>query len=326
MNIGIIGLGNLGTSLAHLISSNGYEMQGWEHNADAVQEINQQHTNTRYLPGVTLSTDLHATTDLAQVVHGSDVLFITLPSAFIRPTLAAYTNDLDPHVVLVNLAKGIDPATGLSAFQTLGELFPSHRRILVAGPAIANEFARGIPTLVVMAGSSPQELFPISRILDTQHFRVRFSNDPAGVELGGILKNVYAIGLGFFAGKQITSANFRAAYLTLALEEMARLGEALGAQHDTFFYLSGMGDLLATSLSEHSHNRRMGELLAEGHPVEEIKTIMGVLPEGYQTLQTILLLAEKVHVPVPLALGLWNVINGKYTVESFMDAFVRDFI
>ncbi len=326
MKIGIVGLGNLGTALGQLIASNGYEVQGWEYNAEAVEEINRQHTNTGYLPSVALSPNLRATSDLADLLSGCDVLFVTLPSAYIKRTLEPFANSLPEHAVLVNLAKGIDSNTGLTAFQTLAALFPRNRCLMLAGPTIANEFVRGVPTLAVLAGGSLHELLPIARILDSRHFRIRFSTDALGVELGGILKNVYAIGLGFFDGKKIESANFRAAYLTVALEEMVRFGTGLGAQRETFYYLSGIGDLLATSLSEQSHNRRLGEMLASGRTVAEIQASFGVLPEGYHTLQTVLLLAEKIHLPVPLALGLWNVIQGKYSAEAFMDAFVCDFI
>ena len=115
-------------------------------------------------------------------------------------------------------------------------------------------------------------------------------------------------------------------YLTLALEEMTRIGAALGAREQTFAYLAGMGDLLATSLSPDSHNRRMGVLLGTGHGLKEIEQAMGVLPEGYNTIQMILLIAEKLHVPASLAKGLWDVINGRYSAERFIDSFIRDFV
>jgi glycerol-3-phosphate dehydrogenase (NAD(P)+) len=144
--------------------------------------------------------------------------------------------------------------------------------------------------------------------------------------LGGILKNAYAIGLGMFDGKHIQSVNFRSVYFTIALEEMTRVGVSLGAQRETFFYLAGIGDLLATALSEHSHNRRMGELLAQGLNIPQITETMGVLPEGYNTIQMILAIAEKMHVPAPLAKGLWDVICGRSDAEQFIQAVIKDFV
>ena len=155
---------------------------------------------------------------------------------------------------------------------------------------------------------------------------MRFSNDEIGVELGGVLKNIYAIGLGLFDGSHITSVNFRAVYLTLAMEEITRIGVSVGAKIETFLYLSGIGDLLATSLSEHSHNRRMGELLAEGCSLAEIEQTMGVTPEGFNTLRSMLYIGEKMHVAMPLAKGLWDVIHGRYTAEKFITSFIRDFV
>jgi glycerol-3-phosphate dehydrogenase (NAD(P)+) len=197
---------------------------------------------------------------------------------------------------------------------------------MLSGPSIANEFARGMPTVVVLAGAERADLLAVSRVLESRYFRTRFSDDATGIELGGILKNVYAIGLGLFDGKGITSVNFRSVYLTIALEEMTKLGVGLGAKAETFSYLAGLGDLLATSLSSHSHNRRMGELLATGNSLEAVEEQMGVLPEGYKTLRMALDIAEKLHISLPLARGLWDVIHSRVEAETFIFAFIRDFV
>lgn len=326
MQIGIVGMGNLGTAVGNLIAHNGYSVLGWEHHDAVVAEINEQRENTRFLPGVPLHERLRATGTLQPVLAESDVIFIAIPSVFVRSTLASLREQVSAETLLVNMAKGIDAGTGLTSYQTLSLLFPRHRCLMLSGPSIANEFARGMPTLVMLAGAANRDLLRVSRLLDNGHFRTRFSDDTIGVELGGILKNIHAIGLGLFDGQQIESINFRAAYLTIALEEMARIGVAMGAQLETFLYLAGMGDLLATSLSQHSHNRRMGELLAQGHSLAQIKEKMGVLSEGYNTLQSILYIAEKLHVSTPLAKGLWDVINGRITAKQFINAFIKDFV
>ena len=326
MHVGLIGLGNIGTAIANLVASNGYNVLGWEYNTEVVAEINTSHVNSRFLDGVELSPKLAATSNINDVLRRSDVIFIGIPSVFIQKTLEPVRQEMPPSTILINLAKGIDRETGLSAFQTISMLFPQNRRIMLAGPAIANEFARGMPTVVVLAGRGITDLLHVSRLLNNNHFRTRFSDDEVGVELGGILKNIYTIGLGLFDGKQITSVNFRAAYLTIALEEITRIGVSLGGKAETFAYLAGMGDLLATSLSEHSHNRRMGELLAHGSNLDEIRATMGVLPEGYNTMRYVLSLAEKLHVPAPLAKGLWDVIHGRYDTDGFIYSFSKDFV
>jgi glycerol-3-phosphate dehydrogenase (NAD(P)+) len=228
--------------------------------------------------------------------------------------------------IVVNMAKGIDVRNGLTALQTLGELLPRHSVVMLSGPSIANEFAHGMPTVVVLAGPDRTDLLRVSTLLDNEYFRTRFSDDAIGVELGGVLKNIYAIGLGMFDGQAVTSINFRAVYLTVALEEMARIGAAVGARLETFLYLAGIGDLLATALSEHSHNRQMGQRLAEGRTREQIRDEMGVLPEGYGTLRATLYVAEKMHVAVPLAKGLWDVIDGRQTADRFITSFIHDFV
>lgn len=326
MRVGIIGLGNLGTAVGDLIAVNGHEVIGWEHNATVVEEVNRQHVNQRYLPGVDLHLNLSATTDLAAAFESSAVVFIALPSLFIERTLKLIQGRIKPDTVLVNMAKGIDGATGLTSFQTLSALFPDSRRVMLSGPSVANELARRMPTVVVIAGQSKADLIRVAQVLDNDTFRVRFSDDEIGVELGGVLKNIYVIGLGLFDGSHITSVNFRAVYLTLAMEEITRIGVSLGAKIETFLYLSGIGDLLATSLSEHSHNRRMGELLAQGRSLAQVEQAMGVTPEGFNTLRSMLYLAEKMHVAMPLAKGLWDVIHGRYSAEKFITSFIRDFV
>jgi glycerol-3-phosphate dehydrogenase (NAD(P)+) len=326
VKVGLVGLGNLGTAMANLIAGNGYDVLGWEYSDQVVAEMNGAHTNTRFLPGVALNPRLAATGNLETVFAQCAIVLVALPSAFLRSTLEPVQAHVAPATLLVNLAKGIERSTGLTSFQMLSALFPSNPKVMLSGPSIANEFAAGMPTVVTIAGPNTTELLAVARVLDNEHFRVRFSNDTIGVELGGILKNAYVIGLGMFDGQRIESVNFRSVYLTLALEEMTRIGVSLGARIETFAYLSGMGDLLATALSRDSHNRRLGVLLASGHGLKEIEALMGVLPEGYNTIQTILLIAEKMHVPAPLAKGLWDVINARYSAERFIASFIRDFV
>jgi glycerol-3-phosphate dehydrogenase (NAD(P)+) len=326
MRVGIIGLGNMGTAVGNMIANNGYQVLGWNYEEEVVDEINDKHSNERFLPGIPLHGSLSATKDIAEVMRECGVLFVSIPSAFIESTLRPVQAQIGADVVLVNMAKGIRRATGLTAFQTLTAMFPDNPRIMLSGPSIANEFARKMPAVVVLAGQTPYHLLLVSRMLDNEYFRTRFSSDEIGVELGGILKNIYAIGLGLFDGKKIESINFRAVYLTVAQEEIAKIGVAMGARIETFLYLAGMGDLLATSLSTHSHNRHMGQLLAQGFSRVEIEERMGVLPEGYNTLQAVLYIAEKLHIAIPLAKGLWDVINGRDQAEHFIYAFIKDFV
>jgi len=325
MQIGLIGLGNMGTAIGNLITHNGHDVLGWEYNETVINEINTRHTNNKFLPGVTLQPNLVATDDLRRVVEECSVIFIAIPSVFIQPTLEPVRDSVLPETLLVNMAKGIDAETGLTSFQMVERLFPNRRRVMLSGPSIANEFAQKMPTTVIIAGEQA-DLLAVAHLLDNDYFRTRFSGDTMGVELGGILKNVYAIGLGLFDGQNIRSFNFRAAYLTIALEEIVRFGVGMGAKQETFMYLAGLGDLLATSFSDHSHNRRLGERLAKGITLADIKTQIGLLPEGYNTLKTILYIAEKLHISLPLAKRLSDVINGHIQAKQFIRSFIKDFV
>lgn len=326
MRVGLIGMGNMGTAIANLVAVNGFEVLGWEYNSSVVNEINNQGVNSRYLPGIELDPKLRATNDIASVADFCDLLFIAIPSAFIKATLEPFQGQLPGDQIIVNMAKGIDRDTGLTSFQTIGSIFPGNRKVMLSGPTIANEFARGMATVVVLASERRDDLLQVAQVLDNECFRTRFSDDTIGVELGGILKNIYTIGLGLFDGKEITSVNFRSVYLTIAMEEIALIGVAMGARIETFLYLAGIGDLLATSMSQHSHNRQLGEYLAYGYSLEEIKGKMGVLPEGFNTLQIVLYIAEKMHISLPLAKGLWDVIHGRYQADKFIKAFIKDFV
>jgi len=326
MNVGIVGLGNFGTSIGQIVATNGFDVLGWEYDGQVVEDVNNRRSNTKYLPGIELDTKLKATSDLREVFHDRQVVFVAIPSAFIRGALTQVQDDVDKETIIVNLAKGIDGKTGLTSFQTVASILPEQRKVMLSGPSIANEFVRGMPTTVVLAGSDKAVLLAVANLLDNGTFRTRFSDDVIGVELGGILKNIYAIGLGLFDGKSIKSVNFRSVYLTIALEEITKFGIGMGAKMETFLYLSGIGDLLATSLSEHSHNRRLGELLAREMSLEEIKREMGVLPEGFNTLKVTLYIAEKLHVSMPLARGLWDVIHGRVQAEKFITSFIKDFV
>jgi glycerol-3-phosphate dehydrogenase (NAD(P)+) len=312
--------------MGNLACENGHEVLGWAYEKSVIEEINIHHTNQRYLKDIPLYSDLSATNNLEEVFQECQMVFVALPSVFITGTLEPIRKKISSKVLLVNLTKGIDSKTGLTAFQTLHRLLPGNRAVVLSGPSVANEFAHHMPTSVVIAGPFMDDLLAIANVLDNEYFRTRFSDDAMGVELGGILKNIYAIGLGMFDGKNITSVNVRSVYLTIAVEEMSKFGVGMGAKVETFLYLSGMGDLLATALSEHSHNRYMGILLAQGYSQNEIREKMGVLPEGYNTLITTLYIAEKMHIAMPLAKGLMDVIQGRYTPDSFISYFIKGFV
>lgn len=323
MKVSVIGMGNMGTAVANIIAKNGYDVLGWEYFKEVVEEINSKHKNSKFLPGIELSPNLAATTDLKEALSDRSVVFIALPSVFIRKVLKGARNWVGEDVVIVNLSKGIEEGTCLTASKILKEIFPENEVIVLSGPSIANEFSKGFPCGVILAGSNKETLYKVARLIETDTFRTRFSNDVIGVEWSGILKNIYAIGLGLIDGAGIKSINFKAAFITRAIEEMADLIEALGGNRRTVYYLAGLGDLIATSLSEHSHNRRLGELLSQGYSFDQAQKEMGVLPEGVKTLRIAVYLSEKYHTPMPVARGILRVIEGELAPLSLVKNFMR---
>jgi glycerol-3-phosphate dehydrogenase (NAD(P)+) len=323
MEIGLIGLGNMGTAIAVLMAGKGHNVLAWEYHASVVKEVNKRHVNTRFLPGVVLPPSIRATADLEQVVGSCDTLCIAIHTIFFREVLVPFSNRLAPGSLVVNLAKGIEEDTCKTPSQVLGEIFPQARVVVLSGPTIANEFSLGCPAAAVIAGESMEDLHRAASFLDTESFRTRFSGDVIGVEWGGVLKNVYAIGLGLMDGVGMESLNFKAAFLTRALREMMTFVNALGGDGKTVCSIAGLGDLLATALSLHSHNRRMGELLGQGLTLEEVEREIGVIPEGYRTLKAVLYLAEKHCIFLPLAGSIWDMITGGVSPESVARDFIR---
>jgi glycerol-3-phosphate dehydrogenase (NAD(P)+) len=319
LKIGFVGLGNMGSAMANLICENGYDVCGWDFHKSVVREINAKHSNSKYFPIKKLCRKLTATDDLCYVLGNCGMIFIALPSIFIKKTMEVFKSRINERAIIVNLAKGISSQTGETAFHELSHLFPRNQKVMLSGPSIANEIAQRFPTVVILAGKNPANLKKVSKVLENEHFRTKFSPDVIGAELGGILKNIYAIGLGIFDGYGISSINFRSIYLTLALKELRFIGVKMGGRNETFSYVSGLGDLFATSLSEHSHNRRLGELISKGRSLDSIRESMGILPEGYNTLKTFLKISGKLKIKIPVARGLNDIIEGKLKTAKFIE-------
>ena len=320
MQLAVIGLGNLGSAVAWTLAQNGHQVLAWEYDQAVVNDINQQQSNTRYLPGFTFPKAVRAVSDLADLCSAElELIFITLPSAFIEPVLAKVS--FPQTIPLVNMSKGIDEHSHETVVQKLKRLFPQHVIAQLSGPSLANEFVQAVPTGFVAACDEQWVCQKISQAITRNNISVRCSKDIIGVELGGVLKNCYALGLGIVDGSDRAGLNFKGAFLTLALKEMTLLAKALGANESSLQDIAGMGDLIATALSDDSHNRKMGSLVAQGFSLPEIKQQMGVLAEGYNSLAAILPLAEHHNIDMPLATLIKHLILKDITLENFYDGF-----
>lgn len=318
--ISIIGAGNMGTAMALVLADNGYNVKCWDINEKVVNSINKNHENKIYLPGVKLPKSIVATNNIKKAVYFSNVLILSIPSQYLRSTLRMIPKEDLDYEILVNCAKGIDLKTGQFMSQIVEEeLGPQAHEVIadLSGPSIANELSKKHLTAVIVASKNEQVLGYLQKIFNNDYFKVQTSTDVVGTELGGVMKNIYSIAVGM-ADTLLNSMNTRALLLTQALAEMTALGLKMGATKEVFYSLSGIGDLIATCLSQESRNHRLGELLAKGKSVEEAQKKIKQVAEGYFATKAIIKLAKKHKVKLPLAENMYQILYNKKDPKKYL--------
>ena len=330
MRIAVLGSGSWGTALGKVLTENGHEVMTWGKSEQVKEEINTQHTNAQYLPEVVLPTDLRATTDLAEVLDGAEVLLIVLPTVVIRSVmeqLKPYLAQSKVKPLLVHATKGLEQGTHLRVSQVIEEVLPreSYQELVVlSGPSHAEEVARQDLTTVTAASCSLEAARQVQDLFMSHYFRVYTNDDVIGVELGAALKNIIALGAGVLSGAGYGD-NAKAALITRGLAEITRLGVRLGADPLTFIGLSGVGDLVVTCTSTHSRNWQAGNLLAQGYHKEEIQAKIQMVVEGISTCQVAHELATQLEVDMPITTALYRLIyQGASVKESLADLMARD--
>lgn len=307
VSVGVIGSGAWGTTLARLLASKDIDTTLWEHNPDRASLMQKQRENSLFLPGFRFPEALQVTSDIAQAVRAKDVLLLVTPSQRLRENLRLLASRLGPQTLLVNASKGIEVGTLKRMTEIVCEELPGARQRLAAlsGPNLSREVADEKPTAAVVAAYLPEVALRVRSVLTTAHFRVYNSDDVIGVELGGALKNIIAIGAGFNDGMGY-GENAKAAFITRGLAEISRLGIAAGANPLTFSGLAGMGDLIATCASPLSRNQQLGRRLAAGEKLEGILASTHSVAEGVFTTRAALKLAAhySVEMPITRQLGL----------------------
>lgn len=295
MNISVLGAGAWGTALAKLLTEAGHAVLLWGHQPAHLHDIKAARENRRLLPGVPLPADLRFEADLDRAAS-ADLLVLALPSKAISQVAAR----LGKHQgIVVSTTKGIEFETGLTMSGVIARGMPRARIVALSGPTIAIEVARGVPTAIVAASAGEADARQVQECFSTPAFRVYSSTDLPGVELGGALKNVFAIAAGVCDGLGFGD-NAKAALITRAIAEMRRLGVAAGAQAETFAGLSGLGDLTVTCFSRHSRNRTFGEKLGRGGRPEAILEELVSVVEGHPTTRAAHQLAQRLGVTSPI--------------------------
>ena len=324
MKIGILGAGSWGTALALLLGKKGEDVLLWARRKEIADEINTRKENRSYLPGITLPSTIRATIEIEEAVAKKDVIVLAVPSFAMREVVERLFHCDIGGAIVVSAAKGLEEESGKRMSEVILEIMPylKERLLVLSGPNLAGEIVREIPTTSVVAGeenisSCVQELFA------THYFRVYRNEDIIGVELGGALKNIIAIGAGINDGLGFGD-NTKSALMTRGLAEMIRLGLKLGASLQTFFGLAGLGDLVATCASPLSRNRRLGELIAKGKSLDEAKREIGQVAEGEPTTRAAYNLAMNLGVEMPITSEIYNVLfKGKNPRQAVIDLMTR---
>lgn len=312
----VLGGGSWGTTVAALAARNTPTIL-WARDAELVREIDEQHTNSRYLGDRELPAALRATADLVEAVEAADVLVVGVPSHGIRTVLGDAAPHVRPWIPVLSLAKGLEQHTRMRPTQVIGECLEGHPVGLLAGPNLAREVLAGMAAAAVVATPDDAVACALQPLFHSNRFRVYRNHDLLGSELGGVLKNIIAIAAGMAEGLDVGD-NTRAMVLTRGLAEITRLGVAMGADPRTFAGLTGLGDLMATCMSPLSRNRRVGEALARGQTLEQVTTEMKQVAEGVRTARTVIELAAENDVVMPIAAEVDAVVNeGRGAAEAY---------
>lgn len=316
LKVGLIGGGSWGTTVASLTAKN-VPTKIWARDEETVREINENHTNEKYLPGGRLSSSLRATAEIGEAVHDADVVIMGVPAQVFREVLEETKAHIRPWVPVVSLAKGLENGTRMRMTEIIEAILPGHPTGVLTGPNLAKEIIRGQAAAAVVAMVDKSIAQALQKVFHSGLFRVYTNTDVIGCEIAGALKNIIAIAAGMGDGAG-AGENTRAAVITRGLAELTRLGEAMGGKPKTFAGLAGMGDLVATCSSEKSRNRTVGYHLGRGRKLDEIIAEMAEVAEGIKTSPVVIELAEEYGVPMPISHEVYKVL---YEGNTARDAF-----
>lgn len=321
MKISVIGTGSFGTSLAMVLMDNGHDVLMYGRNESVVSEINEEHTNSRFLKNIDLNADIRATTELKDAAEHAELIVLAVPVKAIRTVsreLNRLLEETGEKVLIVHVAKGLELDTYMRVSEVIQEEMTEDTMVdvcVLSGPSHAEEVALKSPTTVSAACKNPDSLQTVQDVFMNKYFRVYRNDDMTGVEIGGALKNIIALAIGVVHGLEFGD-NAKAAIITRGLQEITRLGTKMGANPLTFLGLTGMGDLIVTATSMHSRNYRCGIMLAEGRDVEEAQKEMGMVVEGVNTTKAAYEISKEYGVEMPITEVLYKYLFQNITEEE----------
>jgi glycerol-3-phosphate dehydrogenase (NAD(P)+) len=320
----ILGAGSWGTAQAILLSNNGHNVTLWGRAGD-IKPLVKERENKDFLPGIRLPDNIYITEDMQEATAQSAAIILAVPSQALREVCIQLKEYFNKQMYLVNTAKGLEIASGMRLSQVaedvLGPQIASNYAVL-SGPSHAEEVARQMPTAITAAANNRKTAAWVQDVYMSPVFRVYTSSDVAGVELGGALKNVIALGTGIVNGLGFGD-NITAALMTRGLAEMTRMGIAMGGDPRTFNGLSGMGDLVVTCCSRHSRNRRAGELIGRGISLEETLKKVGMVVEGVHTVLILNKLANDLKIDMPITRACYNILYNNVPPQKAVEEIMK---
>ena len=318
-NIAIIGSGTWGVALAMHLSNIGHNVKLWAFMQEEADNINIER-KCKFLPDVRINDNITCYTDIQKVVEGTDMILHVTPSKFVRETIKKY-KDYVTNQPIIMCAKGFEAETLCTLSQIIEQEMPNSKYGIFSGPSHAEEVSVGIPTAIVIASKDEEVRNLVQETFMNEKMRVYTSDDVIGVELGGALKNIIAFCAGIETEIDLGDNSF-AALITRGLVEITRLGMAMGGKHDTFYGLSGLGDLIVTCMSEHSRNRRAGRLIGKGYTVEQARKEIGMVIESIDNIEVAYALSKKYNIEMPIVNavydGLYNGLEPRKAVTMLM--------
>ncbi len=316
--VGIVGAGAWGTALAAVARRAGRDVLLWAHESETVSAINDTHCNKTYLPSIALDPAIEATSRLGDLAR-CDMLLLVTPAQHLRGIADALKPLVRARQPLVICSKGIEQKTGRFMSHVAAELLPETEIAVLSGPSFAGDVARGLPAAVTLATAQEDLGRALSHAISVPPFRCYWSNDVLGAEIGGAVKNVYAIAAGIVVGNRL-GASARAGLVTRSFAEMTRFGVAFGATLETLIGLSGLGDLVLTCGSDQSRNMSLGRALGEGATVQEALSRRLTVTEGVATAQAMVEVAGARGIELPIAESVHAIVTGQTTVTAAIGA------
>ena len=321
--VAFLGGGSFGTALAVLLAKNSNEIKIWDRNIEVIEDINTNRKNSRYLKNLRIPMNVTAFSDIEEALKDVDYVVLAVPSHVIRIISKSIKNIIPKEAIVVSIAKGIEEGSNKRLSVVIEEEL-DNPVVVMSGPSHAEEVSEGLPTTLVVSSKNMIYANKVQDLFMAQSFRVYTNDDLIGVEIGGAVKNIIALASGVVDGIGYGD-NTKAALMTRGMKEISRIGEKLGGNPETFFGLTGMGDLIVTCTSMHSRNRRAGILIGKGYSMNEALDEVGMVVEGVKACKAFYELKEKENVSMPITDVLYKVLfEGRNPIEGVSELMLRN--